>query len=172
MQAKPDAVIVMLFVPQSANFVKQAKSLGLTQPAYLATYANADLTFAKAAGGAAEGVETMAWVDVDFTNAKADFMQIYQATFPGEVPNAYAVAGMIAAEVFTEGLTRAGKNLTREKLVAALETMDGWAGKIGPAVSYGPISKKGDLARVGVQTMYVLRVKGDTLERAFGWVKF
>jgi len=172
MQAKPDAVIVMLFVPQSANFVKQAKSLGLTQPAYLATYANADLTFAKAAGGAAEGVETMAWVDVDFTNAKADFMQIYQATFPGEIPNAYAVAGMIAAEVFTEGLNRAGKDLTREKLVAALETMDGWAGKIGPAVSYGPIAKKGDLARVGVQTMYVLRVKGDTLERAFGWVKF
>ena len=114
----------------------------------------------------------MAWVDVDFTNAKADFMQIYQATFPGEVPNAYAVAGMIAAEVFTEGLTRAGKDLTREKLVAALETMDGWAGKIGPAVSYGSIAKKGDLARVGVQTMYVLRVKGDTLERAFGWVKF
>lgn len=171
-QAKPDAIIFMLFQPQSANFVKQAKALGLTQPAYLTTYSNADVSFVKNAGAAAEGVETMAWVDVDFADLNAPFIKIYQATFSGEIPNAYAVAGMIAAETFSEALKRAGKDLSREKLVAALETMDGWAGQIGPAVTYGPIAKKGEKARLGVQSMYVLRAKNGTLERAASWVAY
>ncbi|MBU0937308.1 MAG: ABC transporter substrate-binding protein [Spirochaetes bacterium] len=172
-QAKVDAVIVMLFGPQSGNFVKQAKELGLTSPHYVMSYANADPTFAAVAGPAAAGVEALAWVDVDFTDANAHFMQVYQASFPGEVPNAYAVAGMIAAEVFTEALNRAGRDLTREKLVTALETMDGWMGKIGPPVTYGPIATKGEFARAGVQSMYVLKfTPAGTLEKSNGWIGF
>ena len=170
-QAGVDSIIVMLFVPQSANFVKQAKQLGLTKQNYLLTYSNADPTFAAIAGPAAVGVESLAWVDVDFTNPEAEFIKIYQATFPGEIPNAYAVAGMIAAEIFTEALRRAGPQLTREKLITALESMNNWKGKIGPAVSYGTIAARKDQARLGVKSMYVLRFKEDgTLERASGWI--
>ena len=96
-QARVDAVYVMLFGPQSGNFVKQAKALGMRTQHYLLTYSNADPTFAAVAGAeAAAGVESLAWVDVDFADQNAHFMKVYQASFPGEVPNAYAVAGLIA----------------------------------------------------------------------------
>ncbi|MCR4421293.1 MAG: ABC transporter substrate-binding protein [Exilispira sp.] len=171
-EANADAVIVMLFVPQSSNFVKQAKQFGLTKQNYLLTYSNADPTFAAIAGATvANGVEALAWVNVDFTDPNAHFIKVYQATFAGEIPNAYAVAGMIAAEIFTEALNRAGKNLTREKLISALESMDKWIGKISPMITYGPINVKGNKARLGVQTMYILRFKEDgTLEKAFDWI--
>ncbi len=172
-EANVDSIIVMLFVPQSANFVKQAKQFGLTKQNYLLTYSNADPTFAAIAGANfAAGVEALAWVNVDFTDPNAHFLKVYQATFPNEIPNAYAVAGMIAAEIFTEALNRAGKNLNREILVQALESMDNWIGKIAPPISYGPISVKKFKARLGVQTMYILRFKEDgTLEKVSDWIK-
>lgn len=171
-EANVDSIIVMLFVPQSSNFVKQAKQLGLTKQNYLLTYSNADPTFAAIAGAnIAAGVEALAWVNVDFTDPNAHFIKVYQATFAGEIPNAYAVAGMIAAEIFTEALSRTGKIPTREKLITALESMDKWVGKIAPMISYGPINVKKDKARLGVQTMYILRFKADgTLEKAFDWI--
>ncbi|HPB48076.1 MAG TPA: ABC transporter substrate-binding protein, partial [Exilispira sp.] len=165
-------IIVMLFIPQSSNFVKQAKQLGLTSQNYLVSYANADPTFAAIAGPAAVGVESLAWVSVDFADPKAHFIEVYQASFQSEIPNAYAVAGMIAAEIFTEGLKRAGKDLTREKLIAAMETFNGWVGKISPQITYGPISVKKDQARLGVVTMYVLKFKPDgTMEKVSDWIK-
>jgi len=171
-EANVDSILVMLFVPQSSNFVKQAKQFGLTKQNYLLTYSNADPTFAAIAGAdMAAGVEALAWVNVDFTDQNAHFLKVYQATFSGQIPNAYAVAGMIAAEVFTEGVKRAGKNLTREKLISALESMNKWVGLISPMISYGPINIKKDKARLGVQTMYILKFKEDgTLEKAFDWI--
>ncbi len=171
-EANVDSILVMLFVPQSSNFVKQAKQFGLTKQNYLLTYSNADPTFAAIAGAdMAVGVEALAWVNVDFTDQNAHFLKVYQATFSGQIPNAYAVAGMIAAEVFTEGVKRAGKNLTREKLISALESMNKWVGLISPMISYGPINIKKDKARLGVQTMYILKFKEDgTLEKAFDWI--
>jgi len=172
MSSNVDSIIVMLFIPQSSNFVKQAKQLGLTSQNYLVSYPNADPTFAAIAGPAAVGVESLAWVSVDFADPKAHFIEVYQASFQSEIPNAYAVAGMIAAEIFTEGLKRAGKDLTREKLIAAMETFNGWVGKISPQITYGPISVKKDQARLGVVTMYVLKFKPDgTMEKVSDWIK-
>lgn len=169
-QARPDAVIVMLFVPQSANFIKQAKDLGLTDQNYLLTYSNADATFIVLSEGQAEGAEAMAWVDVDFTNPELELFRIYEESFPGELPNAYAVAGMIAAEVLTEGLERAGRDLTRQGLVDALETFDRYSGTIAEDITYGEFDPNNPLARVGKRSMYVLRVTDGVFERANDWI--
>lgn len=45
--------------------------------------------------------------------------------------------GYIAARIFVEGLKRAGRDLTREKLITALETM-GSTDLGGFAVSFSP----------------------------------
>ena len=60
----------------------------------------------------------------------------------GEGDNYTVLEGYIAAKVFTEGLRRAGRNLTRENLIAALEgagTLD-----LGDfRVEYGPGNHNG-----------------------------
>ncbi|MFW5744655.1 MAG: ABC transporter substrate-binding protein [Spirochaetota bacterium] len=169
-QAQPDAIIVGLFVPQSANFIKQAKELGLTDQNYLLTYSNADATFVALAEGQAEGTEAMAWVDVDFTDTEQMLFQIYDASFPGEVPNAYAVAGMIAAEVFTEGLERAGDDLTRSSYVEALETLDRFTGAIAEGIAYSDFESNDPLSRIGKRSMYVLAVEDGAFAREHDWI--
>ena len=169
-QAQPDAIIVGLFVPQSANFINQAKELGLTEQNYLLTYSNADATFVTLAEGQAEGAEAMAWVDVDFTETEQMLFQIYDASFPGEIPNAYAVAGMIAAEVFTEGLERAGRDLTRSGYVDALETLDRFTGAIAEGITYTDFGANDPLSRIGKRSMYVLKVEDGVFAREHGWI--
>lgn len=161
LSAKPDAVAIMLFLPQSVGFVRQAKQYGMTNQRYILTYSNADETYLQLAGDAGDGVEVMAWVAVDFTNPQEPAIQIYQKYY-NQIPNAYAIAGMIAAEVFVEGVKRAGPDLTREGLVTALETLDNWKGNYitlgdeSHGLTYKPISKGFD-ARMGMTSMYVLK---------------
>lgn len=131
--ADVDAIMTVLFRPQSDQFLDQAYEFGLTDPTFLLTYANADQTLIDQLGtDVMNNVRSMAWVLADFDDPDlppwlwyADYMDE-----EGAVPNAYGVAGMVAAEIFTEAARRAGENLTRDALVEALESMDGWSGHL------------------------------------------
>lgn len=64
-------------------------------------------------------------------------------------------AALAAASVLVEGLRRAGRDLTRERLVQALESLNNFDPQgYGPAVSFGPDR------HVGVLGGYVVRVEG------------
>ena len=169
--AEPDAIIVMLFNPQTPNFIKQAKQYGLTDPDYLMSYPNADATFVTLAGDASEGVEVMAWVDVDFTATEFLPFTIWQE-FKGDksLPNAFTLAGMAAAELFVEAAQRAGTNLTRATLVDSLEGFENWSGDIATGISYKPYSADDETCRLGKQSMYVLKVVNGVWTREADWV--
>jgi branched-chain amino acid transport system substrate-binding protein len=168
---QPDAIAVMLFVPQSVNFVKQAKQYGLQKQKYILTYANSDISYIYLAKDDAEGVEAMAWVNVDFSKPDLKPFQIYQKYF-NQMPNAYAIAGMIAAEVFVEGLQRAGKDLTREGLVKALESMNKWSGMLAHEITYKPYDPNDNTCRLGKQSMYVLRVRNGVWTQMTNWIYY
>lgn len=158
MQLDVDAVIMYIFVPQTPAFLKQVKDYGM-DAMLLANYANPDPTTITLSEGAAEGLRATAWVmgDVNDENFQK-YISIYQESFPGEIPNAYAAAGFIAAEVFAEGLRRVGSEPTREKLVRALETMGGWNGLITPQLTYRQYDRTDSSCRIGVNRMYVMEV--------------
>src|SRR5260370_34227326 len=61
-----------------------------------------------------------------------------QKYFPTNAPNRYSLAGYFAGMLFTEGAKRAGRNLTRESLVAALGKIKGWESGILPRLTIGP----------------------------------
>ena len=74
--------------------------------------------------------------------------------------NAYA-----AAKIFTEGLKRAGRDLSREKLITALEGLYEYNTGVTPSITFGPNR------RVGATGAYVLSI--DPAKREFvstGWV--
>jgi ABC-type branched-subunit amino acid transport system substrate-binding protein len=72
-----------------------------------------------------------------------------------------------AARVFTEALKRAGRDLTREKLVTALEGLYEYKTGVTPSITFGPNR------RVGAMGAYVVSI--DPAKREFvsasGWVK-
>ncbi|MCR4425960.1 MAG: ABC transporter substrate-binding protein [Firmicutes bacterium] len=92
-------------------------------------------------------------------------LEIYQATFPKEVPNAYAVAGVIAGEVFAEGLRRAGRDLTWAKMISSLEAINNWNGVMAKDINCGPNERAGKIS------MYFLKAQDNQFVTISGWVR-
>jgi len=148
-----------------ANAVKTAKSLGLTQKIIL-PYSYAGIT--AMAGDAAEGVYITGWVDFSNLNDPGvqKFFEIWGKYYPNDDPLtfSYAVAGFVAAEIFVEALRRAGQYPTRDAIVWALETFNGWNGYVAKDISYGPNE------RAGKYSLYFMTVKNKELVKISDWI--
>lgn len=84
---------------------------------------------------------------------------------PQERWGVFYYAGMMFAEPFVEGLKRAGRNLTPETLVNAMETLKDWKGT-GPPITYGPNERQGG------KHLFYGKVRPDgTVERLTDWVR-
>jgi len=171
MRVKPDAVIIYSTLKPAAGFLKQAKVMGLDAQ-FLTTYVNADpIQMPALAGDACVGLIAPGWVPVlgnDVDSVR--YLEIYQATYPKEMPSAFAAAGFIAGEVFCEGLRRSGKNPTREGLIAAMESLRDWDGIMAKGISYTPEF------RSGKASMYFMRFakpkfEEGSVEVISDWVK-
>jgi len=163
------AEVIFLYAPANtsagANAVKTAKSLGLTQKIIL-PYSYAGIT--AMAGDAAEGVYITGWVDFSNLNDPGvqKFFEIWGKYYPNDDPLtfSYAVAGFVAAEIFVEALRRAGQYPTRDAIVWALETFNGWNGYVAKDISYGPNE------RAGKYSLYFMTVKNKELVKISDWI--
>lgn len=171
MRAKPEAVIIYSTIKPAAGFLKQAKVMGL-EAQFLTTYVNADpIQMPGLAGDACVGLIAPGWVPVLGNDADSTkYLEIYQATYPKEMPSAFAAAGFIAGEVFCEGLKRAGKNPTREGLIAAMESLRDWDGIMAKGITYT------SEFRSGKASMYFMRFakpkfEEGSVEVVSDWIK-
>ena len=88
---------------------------------------------------------------------------------PQERWGVFYYAGIIFSEPFFEGVRRAGKNLTPETWVSAMETLKNWQG-IGPPVTYGKPNNPMD--RQGGKHVFYGKVKPDgNIERLTDWIQ-
>jgi hypothetical protein len=62
-------------------------------------------------------------------------------------------------EPFLEGLRRTGPTLTRDKFVAAMETIKNWDGDVVRGVTFGPDR------RHGVTRIYIVKTEGGQFKR-------
>ena len=164
-QAKPDVVLVYALLRPATAILKAAQSLGLDTK-FITTYPNADPIFILLSGDAAENAYVAAWVDITDVDdpGVVNFVTAMQKYYPKEKGVAYAAAGWIAAEVFTEALRRAGGPPTRERLIWALETFKHWNGDLAKDITYG------ETDRAGKYSMYFLQVKNGQFEKASSWI--
>jgi branched-chain amino acid transport system substrate-binding protein len=88
---------------------------------------------------------------------------------PQERWGVFYYAGIIFAEPFFEGVRRAGRNLTPETWVNAMETLKNFQG-IGPPVTYGKPNHPMD--RQGGKHVFYGKVKPDgNIERLTDWIQ-
>jgi len=66
----------------------------------------------------------------------------HQKYEPKERWGTFYYAGILFAEPLVEGLKRAGRNLTPDTLVKAMESLNGWQG-IGPPITFSPTERQG-----------------------------
>ena len=122
-----DLVGLALGVRQVITVLGTAKKLGLAHIRFLGSSGAFHTMLAMVPGGVTEGFfATSGWVDLASRAdepAPAAFIAAYMKAF-GEFPNTGAMLGYFGASGFTRALDAAGRDLTVDSLVAALESLD------------------------------------------------
>lgn len=127
-EANPEIILAIGQTPEVSIIIKQIRDLGLKQPIFGGAAA-VDNSIIINAGTAAEGYMggwlTPLYLDSthpDMVKYSQAFSKLYPNAPKGR-PNLYDIMGYTEVYVIAEGLRRAGRDLDREKFVAALETL-------------------------------------------------
>lgn len=144
-QANADAVI-MFAVPPSAALYLVSAHIARYKGRVLSTSVAADPILLKTLKGMASGLYFDAWLPDP--QAKTAQMATYRSILARyakgmNVMDPSIEGGMAAAQVLVEGLKRAGRNLTRESLAKAMESVHNWNGGIAPNVTYSATKHDG-----------------------------
>jgi branched-chain amino acid transport system substrate-binding protein len=127
-QANPEIVVAIGQTPEVSIIIRQMRELGLRQPIYGGAAA-VDQSIIINAGLAAEGYMGGWLTPVYLDSSHPDMLKFMEAfnkylpNAPKGRPNLYDLMGYSEMYVIAEGMRRAGPELTREKLVDALETL-------------------------------------------------
>lgn len=145
--ANPQAVLLVGPYAPVAAIVKKAHAEGW-HPIFLTVSFVGTEKFISEAGKDADGTIITQVVPpynrTDFPTV-ALYLQALKTYYPNERPSFVSLEGFVDAMVMVEGLKRAGKDPTREKLISALETIENKDVGLGPRLTlhYSPTRHKG-----------------------------
>ena len=129
-----------LGVRQVISAVASAKKLGLSHLTFLGSSASFHSMLASVLGGLTEGLFAAAgWVDLASRadeEEPAAFIAAYDRKRFGEFPGTAALLGYVAAREFTRALEKAGRDLTVDGFVQAMESLDYYDGLTDNHFSY------------------------------------
>ena len=136
-----DACLLVATPPPGAAFIKEAHKQGWKDTKIISSGPLTDEKYINLSGGVGEGIWGLSlWPDPVNSNdpAVVEYREIMEkfGKDRDKTPNRYSLYGYFYAKLFVEGLKRAGKNLTRESYIAALEGIKDWQNGIIPAVSF------------------------------------
>jgi len=147
MAAHPQAVVIAGPYAPAAAIVKQAHTDGW-RPQFLTVSFVGTEEFIKEAGSDAEGtIITQVMPPYDRTDypTVAQYRKCLAKYSPGESPTFVSLEGFVDAMVLVEGLKRAGKDLTRETFLSAIESIHEMNAGLGPKLilNYSASDHKG-----------------------------
>jgi ABC-type branched-subunit amino acid transport system substrate-binding protein len=121
---RPDAIIQISTYSASAALIKAMRQAGYTGQFHNVSFVGSQpLAAALGADGPGVGVSQVVPFPWKTSNpVVAEYQKELKRAKAGE-PNFSSLEGYIAAKVFTEGLRRAGPELTRDRLISALESI-------------------------------------------------
>lgn len=134
MAARPQAVVIAGPYAPVAAIVKQAHTDGW-RPQFLTVSFVGTEEFIKEAGSDAEGTiitQVMPPYDRLEYPTVAKYRECLAKYSPGEAPTFVSLEGFVDAMVLVEGLKRAGKDLTRERFIAGIESIHEMNFGLGP----------------------------------------
>ncbi len=147
MAARPEAVIIAGPYAPAAAIVKQSHMDGW-RPQFLTVSFVGTEEFIKEAGSDADGT-IITQVMPPYDRLEYPTVALYRQSLakysPGEAPSFVSLEGFVDAMVLVEGLKRAGKDLTRDKFIAAIESIHQMNAGLGPRLilNYSPSDHKG-----------------------------
>src|SRR5262249_49973338 len=135
--AKPEVTFLVLVPGPGAQALKERQKIGWTDTLMVSTGPLTHERYLALACEAAEGVQELPlWPDpvtADTARVKL-YREHMQKSYPNPEVNRSSLAGYFAAMLFAEGAKRAGRNLSRESLITALQSIKGWESGILPPI--------------------------------------
>jgi branched-chain amino acid transport system substrate-binding protein len=125
-QVNPDAIIMLLFPKPGAVFARDAAKLAFKPVLIGQTSISDPVAFEEQVGmpGATANFVTITQVRyMPDSPEVADWSRAVEAKFPGDRLSVYNLNGIGHAQVLAEALRRSGPDLTREKFIAAMDTL-------------------------------------------------
>ena len=158
-QAEPDVVIVYALGQEAVQFFRGAEKLGWKPTVFGAGGLN-DPKFIELLGKTQSKLYVASYYDaVDGNNpAIQSFFQRYTKLYPKSAPTSMALMGYSSAAVTVEALKRTGAEPSRAKVVAELDGMKDFDQKIGPKITFQPVSA-GGYARRGQTGVALMELK-------------
>jgi branched-chain amino acid transport system substrate-binding protein len=138
-ELQPDAVIMALY-PEGARKAVEAKAALEWDVRLVSSGPLTDEQYLNIPGGQAEG--TLGFCQYPDPNESDEpgivtYRKLMAEYFPGHETNRYSLYGYVFGSLIVEGLERAGKDLTEDAFLDAMESIDNWnSGGILPPVSF------------------------------------
>lgn len=124
-KANPQAVIMVTLYKPTAEFIRQMRATGAIPQFSTLSPVGADL-LVKELGNDSRGIgisQVMPYPWNETTPVVKEYQRALQSFAKHKNYSYYGIEGYINAKLLVEGIKRAGKDLTREKLVSALDSM-------------------------------------------------
>lgn len=145
--ADVDAVVMVATYKPAATFVRKTRDAGL-RLSYTTVSADSNgLAEELVVSGEGYTEDVLLTQVVPVPTSPATTLVRYRKALeqhaPGEKPGSTSLEAWIGAQIFVEGLRRAGRELDTGKLVAALEGIQDWDLGVGGAITFGPADHQG-----------------------------
>ena len=168
-KANLDACLLVATPPPGAAFLREAHKQGWKDTRIISSGPLTDEKYINLSGGVGEGIWGLSlWPDPVNSNdpAVVEYREIMEkyGKDRDKTPNRYSLYGYYYAKLFVAGLQRAGKNLTRESYITALEGIKGWENGITPPVSF---SASDHLAQ---NSGFMVEVQKGVFRPISGWI--
>ena len=134
-----DAIIMAVY-PAGARRIVEAKAALDYDVRLISSGPLTDEQYFNIEGGAAEG--TTGFCHYPDPNVSQEpgvvrYRELMAEHFPGHPPNRYTLYGYVFGMLVVEGLQRAGRDLTRDSFIDAMESIENWdSGGIMPPVTF------------------------------------
>ncbi len=149
MEAQAEAVVMIGTYEPCAKFIRLARERGFDALFHNVSFVGPE-ELARLLGNAGDGVfVTQVVPPPDSSQAQAlhrsagEYARLLARYHPGQQPNSVGLEGFINAKVLVEGLRRAGRDLTREGFIDALESITDFDPGIEQSLSLKPDDHQG-----------------------------
>jgi branched-chain amino acid transport system substrate-binding protein len=175
-EANPDVVLAFSYTKEGAMIIRQAWEKGLRTKWVMSTTGNIpsviDLATKDAVAGRYYAINLTSDI-IGGPKLKA-FNEIYAKKFPADAarpdfPNDRDTISYLAAKMIVEALKRCGKELTREKFISALESLDNFQSDIFAPARFKPIDH--DAMKSTYWVMYDENGKRRFIDKLYEWTE-
>ncbi len=173
--SRAEAVVMIGTSDPCARFIRQAGEDGFSPIFYTVSFVGAE-ELARKLGSVPGPVVIMSQVvpptedaadrsamDHSSLGGAQEYVQLLAKHFPDEKPNSVGLEGYFNARILVEGLRRAGRGLTREGFINAIESIRDYELGPGQTVSFGPENHQ------GMERVYFTRLEGGRFTLVTSW---